>query len=138
MIHFETLPLLNEAQSIRKALYQLYQNYPAIEKKPFWLSFVFPAGILPQSLHPGFENRQEAFNPETIARTIFTNQEGMELPQGIGINCTKIKWLQEIIEGYGKGIDRLHEAERWLALYPDGGGSVYDPASQVNCLLLLH
>lgn len=127
LIAFETIPLLTEALAIRKAMHQLYNLHPGLEKKAFYISYVFPAGLLPQSLH--FPQSND-YTPEDISRVTFEQVEGMEVPYGIGVNCTKMKWIKEIVVGFEKGSpDRK---EKMLVVYPDGGGQTYDPTTQVS------
>jgi homocysteine S-methyltransferase len=148
-IAFETLPVLYEGRAIRKAMTRLkrYLNESKggrnkkeqIRLPEWWISFVFPNGELPSST-ASLESGD--ITPRNIAMTIFkedklllglsdTNQEEvlLEIPNGIGINCTKMRYLPKIVKEYTSALQDLpleQGQERVLVLYPDGG-LVYDP-----------
>lgn len=126
-IAFETIPLLNEGKAIRRALHQLYAQ--GVQKKPSYISYVFPAGQLPQSRHEGNE-----ISAREIVVATFADGQGMEVPNGIGINCTKLEWVQGLVQGYESMVKELGLRNRWLVLYPDGGGATYQPETQVSSI----
>lgn len=156
-VAFETLPVLYEARAIRKAMTRL-KRYLQVEAKrgekksihwpKWWISFVFPDGSLPStsSLEPG------DLSPANIAKTVFkqermklslidVNGDGdqyeeevdVEIPTGLGINCTKMRYLPSIVDEYTQALANIPsssgEQERILVLYPDGG-LVYDPVTK--------
>ena len=124
-IAFETTPLLSEGLAIRAAVRRLHNAMPSLERKPWFIAFVFPSGLCPQSLHDGVD--AAAFTAEHIAHATFDARPGLAMPDGIGINCTKLRYLPALVDGYSKGIERLDLGRKpLLVLYPDGGGSVYN------------
>ena len=132
-VAFETVPLLQEGRAIRKAVAKVRT---ALEQRgeahwpAWWISFVFPEGR-----HPGSADRDERGHPAaaTIAREMLApsipGQE--ERPTGLGVNCTKLRYLQDLVHGYEIALraatagspaeTNLEEAAPWLVLYPDGG-----------------
>lgn len=126
-IAFETIPLLNEGTAIRRALHQLYAE--GTQKKECYISYVFPAGQCPQSLH-----RKEV-SAKDILRATFAQREGLVTPDGIGINCTKLKWVGGLVEEYENALQELGLRDRWSVLYPDGGGATYQPETQVSIIV---
>lgn len=149
-VAFETLSVLYEGRAIRRAMTRLksyIHEQRASEGKVlkwprWWISFVFPDGSLPYttSLETG------DLSAQGIARAIFKEDtykltEGkahfevpLELPDGLGINCTKMRYLPELVKDFTIALkDMLPTAqegkERTLVLYPDGG-LVYDPVTK--------
>jgi len=153
-IAFETIPVLYEGRAIRKAMTRL-KNYlieqsdsneqkleasKGINWPKWWISFVFPNGSLPSktSLEAG------DLSPHNIARTVFKEKKicvtrgddgekvvevELEIPYGLGINCTKMRYLPKLVEEYTLSLQEISSTgnqERTLVLYPDGG-LVYDP-----------
>ena len=148
-IAFETLPVLYEGRAIKKAMTRLKrylqeskndsQNKGKTRLPEWWISFVFPNGELPSSTG-NLESGD--VTPRNIAMTMFkedrtrlgsinTSQEELvlEVPNGIGINCTKMRYIPKIVEEYTLAsleVPSENCQERVLVLYPDGG-LVYDP-----------
>jgi homocysteine S-methyltransferase len=49
---------------------------------------------------------------------------------GIGINCTKMKYLPKLLESFREACQEAHQlAKASLVLYPDGG-QTYDPIAR--------
>ena len=120
LIAIETLPLLREGIAVRKAMYRLQatlrqrgeQHWPA-----WWASFVFPDGKCPED---------PSITSEQIARRMLEPSEGAATPNGLGTNCTKLRFLPDLLAGYTEAAKAIKLEERpWLVLYPDGG-LVYD------------
>ena len=117
LIAFETLPRLNEIRAVRRVA----SSIPPDERKPYWISFVFPGND--DSLPDG----------TSIARavTVLLSVEHENMPFAIGINCTKVHKLQQLITQFERAILHAGLAFPTLLLYPDGaGGQVYDTVQQ--------
>lgn len=117
VIAFETVPLQVEGLAIKRAMFMLseYIRAKGDSHMPDWyISFVFPDGRIPQ----------DATSASDLARSMLSGGEGtqsLDLP-GIGINCTKIQYLPELIQQLGKGSREARPAKApTLILYPDGG-----------------
>ena len=52
------------------------------------------------------------------------SMQQLELPSGLGINCTEVRFLSTIIEGMSAAL-RSHPVQPWLVVYPNGG-DIYD------------
>lgn len=145
-VAFETLPVLYEARAIRRAMTRLklyLQERSSLSQirihwPKWWISFVFPDGHLPKS-----KSLEEGdVSPSSIAKSVFTpakmtcgesrEQVDVEIPTGLGINCTKMRYLPKLVQEMTAAvcnIPRQSEQERSLVLYPDGG-LVYDPVTK--------
>ncbi|KAL5631325.1 hypothetical protein ACGC1H_006997 [Rhizoctonia solani] len=144
IIGFETVPLLREARAIRRALSALAAN-PYIRIPPWWISFNFPDGVLPEQISKGIN-----YTAGDALKTCFERYETVpaSVPDAFGINCTQVKHLHKCLslasealrnlghELYPKdhrvsivdpqrGSSKLGPA---LVLYPNGG-RVYDPST---------
>lgn len=132
---FETIPLLLEGEAIRAAMEELYhslaERYEGTSedsiwwKKPFWTSFVFPAGKAP-----------DASPVSTIVKTMYTRESADSVcPNAIGINCTSPAYIQDLTTQMTETMAQLRaEADTdspvqqdppAFVLYPDGG-LIYD------------
>ncbi|KAK6331332.1 AdoMet-homocysteine methyltransferase [Orbilia blumenaviensis] len=107
VLAFETVPYkrLDEVTAIRRVM-----NSDEFKYKIAWISMVYT----------------EVPNEEII--TNITNEVFRELPtgsakRGIGINCTKLEDLKEIVKIYSKTIKVMgvQKEDVFLVLYPDGG-----------------
>ncbi|RMD40375.1 hypothetical protein DV735_g4749, partial [Chaetothyriales sp. CBS 134920] len=109
LLAFETLPRLDEIRAVR----QVMRDAPA---KPTWVSCVFP-GPDTDSLPDG------STIPEVVAALL----EGDQPPAAVGLNCTKIGKVRNLILQFEDAIAKQgHEYPR-LVIYPDGAGNlVYD------------
>ena len=116
-VAFETVPLLSEAIAIRRSMWKLRQDMRCRQEAHWpgwWISFVFPDGKLPEA---GVDISQ-------IVPATFSSQDGQEIPTGIGINCTKLRYLPALVEGMTSSLSNLllkGSKVPWLILYPDGG-----------------
>jgi len=108
LIAFETLPRVDEVRATRRVMQKTTD-------KKYWISCVFPNdnAKLP-----------DGTDVELLVRAML---EGERTPFAIGINCTKIHRIpQLIIEFERAAISHGLDLPR-LVLYPDGaGGKVYD------------
>ncbi|RMZ75685.1 hypothetical protein DV738_g5327, partial [Chaetothyriales sp. CBS 135597] len=109
LLAFETLPRLDEIRAVR----QVMRDAPA---KPSWLSCVFP-GAETDSLPDG------SSIPEVVAAML----EGDQPPAAIGLNCTKIGKVKNLILQFEDAIAQQGHDYPRLVIYPDGAGNqVYD------------
>ncbi|KAI2613492.1 Homocysteine S-methyltransferase [Hypoxylon fragiforme] len=127
-VAFETVPKLIEIKAIRK----LFTHAPSSSSNarpilhgslPFWISCVFPNDDY--TLPDGSDIDQ-------VVDAMLDPDASDVFPWGIGINCTKINKLPELVRMYSTAVSRLAKAGRLtaqpsLVLYPDGtNGEVYD------------
>ncbi|KAI0869640.1 Homocysteine S-methyltransferase [Hypoxylon argillaceum] len=126
---FETVPRLDEILAIRRLTTLLASRSTdgavagPLGKTPYWISCVFPGDG--QSLPDGSSVNQ-------VIRALLSVEHAGDPPWGIGINCTKIAELPQLIKAYEISVRLLEEdghLRSWpsLLLYPDGtNGEVYD------------
>ncbi|KAK0560293.1 hypothetical protein OC844_003855 [Tilletia horrida] len=148
LIAWETLPRLDEARAILRAMDELAERYdgPArgsFARKPAYISFVFPGSgdALPFA---GREGEAEARlgterGLEPLVE-LFDVQDGQARRQrrewglaGIGINCTKSQYLPALVSELSLRLsERIHREgpiRAALFLEPDGG-LVYDGSTR--------
>jgi homocysteine S-methyltransferase len=124
MVAFETVPLLAEIEAVRQTILMAQQNSANCKReKPFWISCVFP----------GKEFRLPDGSPVgDVVRAMLAKRENAAMPFAIGINCTKIGKLAELLREFEAAVKRMVEAGELnyspaLVLYPDGTkGEVYN------------
>ncbi|KAL8911188.1 MAG: hypothetical protein Q9171_003594 [Xanthocarpia ochracea] len=131
-VSFETLPVLQEVQAVRRVM---AKHNTAPHAKPWWISCVFPNDDL---------TLPDGSPVSAVVEAMLANRgdEGQR-PWGIGINCTDIKKLDELITQYEAAAQKILDidpsldasAKRaqwpWLVTYPDGAqGSVYNTETQ--------
>jgi len=123
---FETVPRVDEVSAIRRVVAQLYHEY-VVERKPLWISCVFPHGRM-----PGWDLDVESGNSRGDVQMLV---EGLLAPggdasvqvEGIGINCTHPSYLPSLIRDLTREVKtywtNLEAPRRMLRLllYPDGG-----------------
>ncbi|KAJ5619168.1 hypothetical protein N7510_003152 [Penicillium lagena] len=120
-VAFETLPRLDEVRAVRRAI-----RAAAIEV-PFWISCVFPEkdDVLP-----------DGSSIEQVVSAAVDLREGAGAPWGIGINCTKIHKLPNLVSKFGDSVAARVAAGHLatapcLVLYPDGtNGEIYNTSTQ--------
>ncbi|KAL2072752.1 hypothetical protein VTL71DRAFT_12095 [Oculimacula yallundae] len=120
LVAFETLPLKEEITAVRSAMGELEAK--GVERREFWIGCVFPGEgmYLP-----------DRSSIEDIVKLMLDKREGLSVPMGVGINCTKVGKLEALVLEFEKEVGALilkGEAD-WPALvvYPDGtDGEVYD------------
>jgi homocysteine S-methyltransferase len=120
-VAFETVPLLREITAIKRAMTSLYANSPDLQRKPWWISAVFPDGKYPQ----------HGATSEQVVRTItsdFDNSGAVAVPDGLGINCTRLEFMPRLLDEMTAYLDSRN-VRPWLVLCPNGG-DVYDPVSR--------
>lgn len=123
LVAFETLPRVDEIDSIRRAMALLSRQ------KPFWISCVFPSDD--ERLPDGSEVANVVRNMLGQAHMGTGQMTCSPLPMGVGINCTKIQKLRSLIKKFENAAAFLRMPLPHLVIYPDGANdSTYDTASQ--------
>lgn len=102
LLAFETLPRLDEASAIRKALARLY-SHTACPRKAAYASFVFPDG---QRLP--YPHKDAHVKEDMIALIKATLGQGQGAAfDGIGINCTKPRFLSSLVRQMSDAVDSV-------------------------------
>lgn len=124
-ILFETVPLTSEIVAMRKAASQ-YQH----EGKSVFISMVFPSGRLPgwdieadSSIEGIYTDKLSTqLGMQAIVQATFTPADGQATVHGIGINCTKPRYLKELVLALNRAMRTIsHTEPPTLLIYPDGG-----------------
>lgn len=141
LLAFETVPLLLEAIAIRKAMFRLEKLFLETGaslsqqdnwRKPWYISFVFPGPegqflqYKPMSESGILAKDAELLSPQDLVQWVFSPADGLNVPGGIGVNCTNIKFIPNIIDGYNQGVQNLglkNSDAPWLIACPNGGVS---------------
>lgn len=117
LLAFETLPRLNEIQAVR----QVTSSIPLQQRKPYWISCVFP----------GEENQLPDGASIREVVTALLSGDPQDPPFAIGINCTKVQKLPVLIREFEEAIIKASLPFPRLVLYPDGAANqVYDTKTQ--------
>ena len=124
IVAFETLPLLGEVLAVRDVMGDL-QGLG--EEREFWISCVFPGegNCLP-----------DGSSVKDVVKAMLEPREGARVPMGVGINCTKVGKVEELIEEFERevgGLVETGEVVEWpsLVVYPDGtNGEVYNTTTK--------
>lgn len=111
-ISFETLPRSDEIKAMRKALDATVE----LAEIPFWTTCVYPDDKMTL---PSGESVREAIDAMLNPKFAKAN------PWGVGINCTNVWKLDELLREYENAISdmiREGQVQQWpaLVLYPDG------------------
>ncbi|KAJ3971153.1 Homocysteine S-methyltransferase [Lentinula raphanica] len=147
-IAFETVPLTREIKAIRRAMGHLGEEMRArqgFSEKPWWISMVFPDGLYPETNQDGISRLRVA---DVVSAAVGNPTPAYPCPSGLGINCTQVEYLPQLVRQLENGLRNLGESEDFrghtstssdqrttivkpfLVLYPNGG-DVYDPINQV-------
>ena len=114
-VAFETLPVIEEVKAVREVMTD-------VDKK-WWVSCVFPGAEIELPDGTGAEACVEAM----------LGGEGPK-PWGIGVNCTEVGKIPELVLRFEKALGKLigkSEGWPWLVMYPDGAkGEVYNSITQ--------
>lgn len=150
VLAFETIPLAREARAIRRAVSELFSSGTAV--KPWWMTFTFPEGNLPQEQHAGgppmtTEQLLEAiFSPLSTASGS-QDKGDLSTPPAIGVNCTVPSLIPELVKSMSdamfnmvpkpspesvEGLRTTNEQPNninstWLVVYPNGR-HIYQPS----------
>ncbi|POS77327.1 homocysteine S-methyltransferase [Diaporthe helianthi] len=117
----ETIPRLDEIAAVRKAV-------AAFSSKPLWISCVFPGE------GDGFPDGSSI---EQVVDAMLSQDDAKAQPWGIGINCTKMHKLEDLVGKYEAVVSKMIQQgsiAAWpaLVLYPDGtNGEVYNTTTQI-------
>ncbi|KAK7448860.1 AdoMet-homocysteine methyltransferase [Stygiomarasmius scandens] len=135
-IAFETVPILREIKAIREAMGMLSERAASVglERKPWWVSMVFPDGKFPQVLRD-----DSRLSVRDVVRAVLELDGGniSTSPAAFGINCTSIEYISILVSEMSAAVkDVCGEIETdngddrpWLVVYPNGG-DIYDPITQ--------
>lgn len=141
-IAFETIPRVDEIRAVRRAMAESGLS----AKIPFWVSCVFPNNgddkynlpdgthiskvvqsmLSPLPLPTGEPDSQNEDKPAPVPAAV---------PFGIGINCTKLPKLPDLVHEFEMGVhesllDGIIGRSPTLVLYPDGTkGETYNSAT---------
>jgi homocysteine S-methyltransferase len=114
LIAFETLPLVKEIIAARESIFLAEQGLEEEDKRPFWISCVFPEK----------ENRlPDGSTLEEVVQAMLGKREGCKRPMGIGINCTNVGKIEGLLAEFEKAVEEVdgYGGEGLsLVLYPDG------------------
>ncbi|TFK54571.1 Homocysteine S-methyltransferase [Heliocybe sulcata] len=123
---FETVPLIREVKGIRRAVKFLYESQLGLERKPWWISTVWPEGRYPQAkLLDG-----QPVQPQDVVEALLGEGDGLPSPKAFGINCTTTFFLPLLLADVQRKVQELALGYKpWLVLYPNGGDT-YDPVTQ--------
>ncbi|EKM57068.1 uncharacterized protein PHACADRAFT_254607 [Phanerochaete carnosa HHB-10118-sp] len=123
-VAFETVPLTREITAIRRAMGALNSELPARRsdsrwRKQWWISGVHPFGVYPEQSPDG-----GSVTAGHVVRAILEQEgagEANPVPDGIGINCTGVRYLSSIVGEMGEVVVHVGGEQRpWLVLYPNG------------------
>ncbi|KAI0175498.1 Homocysteine S-methyltransferase [Hypoxylon sp. FL1284] len=130
-IAFETIPRIDEIKAIRETFGCPSSNHGQSAgvqfDAPFWISCVFPGDdyTLP-----------DGSAVDQVVDALLNPAYSDATPDGIGINCTKVAKLPQLIRMYGSAVNRLVSTgqlkqQPTLILCPDGTkGEVYDTTTK--------
>lgn len=129
-VAFETIPLLEEIEGVRKSMGEVERvNGGEAGSKPFWITCVFP----------GEGNCLPGGTPvKQIVQAMLGKKADSPVPFGIGLNCTKVGKVEDLILEFEREVQALIEKgdiSEWpsLVVYPDGTiqGEVYNTSTKV-------
>lgn len=135
VLAFETIPRLDEAEAIKQALHRLYSSSSSLQRKPAYISFVFPNGKqLPYPKGNEAEQEIQKHIDEIVKCVLSTSSDGVTF-DGIGINCTKPYFLPDLVKRMTKSVKQISVGtgggkKPYLFLYPDGG-LVWDGSAKI-------
>ncbi|KAG1889947.1 Homocysteine S-methyltransferase [Suillus subluteus] len=99
-VAFETVPLVREI----------------ISPKPWWITATFPNGKYPETRQPG----RDHYTASDAATAMIRSDNNMPVPNGIGINCTALKYIPGLLRDFERVMDG--NKKLFLVLHPNGGG----------------
>ncbi|KAK6355569.1 hypothetical protein TWF696_004669 [Orbilia brochopaga] len=115
VIAVETVPntRLDEMAAVAAIL-----SLQPFRRKKSWISVVYPTVPAEETVRG-------------IVKEVFTGLDGNSAPRGIGVNCSKMNVVRDVVRGYSKAVKEVGvEPERvFLVVYPDGG-LTYDVESK--------
>lgn len=117
----ETLPRLDEISAVRRAVAGFTSS------KPCWIACVFPGEG---------DQLPDGSSIQQVVEAMLLPHESKAQPWGIGINCTKLHKLRDLVDKFEAAVSGLVQEGKipsWpaLVLYPDGtNGEVYNTTTQ--------
>ncbi|KAI0267061.1 Homocysteine S-methyltransferase [Gloeopeniophorella convolvens] len=136
---FETVPLAREVRALRRAVATLEGELAPADRKPWWVTVVWPEGRFPEESTPGGARLGAA---EVLAAYFDDVIPGAGIqgaryavPDAFGINCTAPAHVASAVaeasealavRGVGSGVGG---GQPWLVLKPNGG-QTYDMSSR--------
>ena len=127
MVAFETLPLLVEIEAVRQTMWMTQETAEGhSEPKPFWISCVFPGKDL---------CLPDGSSVDKIVAAMLGRRNNAAMPFAIGINCTKVGKVTELIREFEDAVGKMIDAKELkdapaLVFYPDGtNGEVYNTST---------
>lgn len=121
----ETLPRRDEIGAVRTALSLAQQGFTS--SKPCWIACVFPGEG---------DRLPDGSSIQQVVEAMLLPAQSKAQPWGIGINCTKLHKLQDLVDKFEAAVSALvreGKISAWpaLVLYPDGtNGEVYNTTTQ--------
>lgn len=119
-VAFETVPLVREVEAIRQAMDNMKE---IIGSKPWWITATFPDGEFPETR----QHRGDHYTAGDVAIAMIRNDDNRPIPNGIGINCTALKYVPELLQDFERVMDG--NKKLFLVLQPNGGGG-FDLSTQ--------
>ncbi|KIW85322.1 hypothetical protein Z517_00712 [Fonsecaea pedrosoi CBS 271.37] len=112
LVAIETLPRIDEVRAARRMMQR-------VDDKEYWISCVFPDSD---------EKLPDGTGVEELVKTMLA---GDRTPYAIGINCTKVSRIRDLIKRFEYAANAHALELPRLIIYPDGaGGKVYDTGLQ--------
>jgi len=111
-VAFETVPLVREVEAIRQAMGNLKES---VGSKPWWITAIFPGGKCPETRQPGGNH----FTAGEVAYAMVHGGDITPVPNGIGINCTGLQFIPDLLQEFERVMDG--KARPFLVLHPNGG-----------------
>ncbi|KAJ7502498.1 Homocysteine S-methyltransferase, partial [Mycena galericulata] len=133
LIAFETVPLVREIRAIRMAMASLEER--GVKIKPWWISFVFPGGVFPETSDEGDGDGVRVRSVVAAAlgnASLASAPRYLPSPSALGINCTQMEMIPGILVEMEDAVQEFFvqgQGRPWLVVYPNGGDT-YDPISQ--------
>ncbi|KAF4960876.1 hypothetical protein FSARC_10341 [Fusarium sarcochroum] len=122
-VALETIPRVDEIIAMRKAL----AATPALSHLPYWTACLSPEKDL---------RLPDGSTIEAAVEAMLDPKVSANVPWGIGINCTKVEKLDQLLQIFERTVADMVQQGRiseWpaLVLYPDGtNGEVYNTTTQ--------
>lgn len=124
IVAFETIPRLEEVKAVRTAA---NVNRNAGVTKPYWVTCVFPGDD---------DKLPDGSSVEDVVRVLLEDRKWsdgivMHSPWAIGINCTEVGKLPQLIEQFEQAAEKLGFTLPRLVVAPNGSkGQKYDSVTQ--------
>jgi len=118
-VAFETIPLAREIEAVRRAV-KMVVGEARVKMKPWWISAVFPDGHCSEKRPDG-----TYYTADDVVNVMLEvdDERPLPVPQGIGVNCTTVKFLPDILQRMAEAVDELAlepSSRPFLVLKPNG------------------